>query len=71
MTYMMQYCAISTARFLCFKYTVNSLVVYHRRTNFHLILRVEHAAYFLQKMAQVGLGEIYLQGALSFCESVI
>ena len=54
----------------CFKYTVNSIVVYHRRTNVHLVLRVIHAAYFLQKMPHVGLGEIYLQGALGFCESV-
>ena len=71
MTFMMQHCASdSTARHLCFKYTVNSLVVYHRRTIFNLVLRVVHAAYFLKKMVHVGLGEIYLQGALGFCESV-
>ena len=73
MIFTMQHCAISsgsTARLVCFNYTVNSFIVYHRRRNFHLVLRVVHAAYFLQKMAHVGLGEIYLQGALGFCESV-
>ena len=73
MIFVMQHCAISsgsTAGLFCFKYTVNSLTVYHRRRNFHLVLRVVHAAYFLKKMAHVGLGEIYLQGALGFCESV-
>ena len=43
-----------------------SLVVYHRKTNFVLVLRVVHDAYFLQKMAHIFLGEIYLQGALGF-----
>ena len=74
MTFIVQHCAISsdsTARFLCFKYTGNSFVVYHSRTNFHLVLKVVHAAYFLQKMAAEVFGEIYLQGALGFCESVI
>ena len=70
MTFMMQHSAISsdsTAILLCFKYTVNSLVVCHRRTNFQLVLRVVH---FLQKMAHVDLDEIDLQDALGFCESV-
>ena len=55
MTFMMQHYAISsdsTARLLCFKYTVNSLVLYLRRTNFHLVLRVVHAVYFFQKIAR-------------------
>ena len=74
MTFMMQHCAISsdsTGRLLCVKYIVNSLVVYHRRTNFNLVLGVVHPAYFLQKMAHVGLSEIYVQGALGFCECVL
>ena len=50
-------------------FQVNSFVVYHRRTNFHLVLRVVHTAYFLQKMALTVLGEIYLQRAFGFCES--
>ena len=49
---------------------VDSLVVYHRWRYFHSLLSVVHAAYFLQKMAHVVLGEISLQGAFGFCERV-
>ena len=66
MAFMMQHCAISydsTARLLCFKLTAKYLIVYHCRTNSHSVLRAVYAAYFLQKMAHIVLGEIYLQCA--------
>ena len=42
MIFTMQHCAISsgsTARFLCFNYTVNSLIVYHKVTNKEILER--------------------------------
>ena len=71
MTVIMQHCAISydtTARLLCFKLTA---IVCHCRTNCHSVLRAVHAAYFLQKMAHIVLGEIYLQCEFGFCEIVV
>ena len=46
------------------------LSIFHRM-NYHLVGSVVCAADFFQKAAHDVLGEMYLQGAFDFCESML